>query len=277
MEIVESARLTRTERVLLAVPMLAGFVFGLFPLLLPGTFAAVSGFPGNDEYIYRLAGAATLGYGVGLAAALRQGEWVSTRLPVAAVLTFNLGSLVACLVEILNPGTAGGARPIVYLILAASVFFVALSAVLLYRHRDQRPGSPDLAAWVPRFLVIATLLATVFGLAAFLVPQLFQLVGFRVTDGFIYRQAGAATFGYAVMGVLELRSRNWLEMRWAILMAAVFNGVSFLASVVSLLRGDPFVLPALVGLASLGVTVAAIVALRTQGGSRSAATRSGGR
>jgi hypothetical protein len=72
---------------------------------------------------------------------------------------------------------------------------------------------------------------------------------------------------------MELRSRNWADMRCAILMAAVFNGFSLVASVVSLISGDPVFLPVLFGVSTLGVTVAAIVALRTDGGTRTAASR----
>jgi hypothetical protein len=269
--VIGTTLLTRTEKILLAIPMLAGFVFGLFPLLAPAAFAAISGFPGNDEYIYRLAGAATLGYGVGLAAALRRGDWVGARLPVAAVLTFNLGSLFACVLEILRPG--GQAGPIVYLILAASLFFVALSATLLYRHGADRPGPPDIAPWVRVFVLIATVLAAATGFVALFAPHLLQLFGLQGTDPFIFRQAGAATFGYAITGIMELRSRNWADMRCAILMAAVFNGFSLVASVVSLISGDPVFLPVLFGVSTLGVTVAAIVALRTDGGTRTAASR----
>ena len=56
-------RLSRSESGFIVLPMAAGFVFGLLPLLVPSQFASAGGFPGNDTYVYRLAGAATLGYG----------------------------------------------------------------------------------------------------------------------------------------------------------------------------------------------------------------------
>jgi ABC-type cobalamin transport system permease subunit len=123
------------------------------------------------------------------------------------------------------------------------------------------------------FVLIATVLAAATGFVALFVPHLLQLFGLQGTDPFIFRQAGAATFGYAIMGIMELRSRNWADMRCAILMAAVFNGFSLVASVVSLISGDPVFLPVLFGVSTLGVTVAAIVALRTDGGTRTAASR----
>ncbi|HEV8191752.1 MAG TPA: hypothetical protein VGP82_09750 [Ktedonobacterales bacterium] len=60
------AQLAGYERALLTLPMLAGFFFGLFPLLLPRAFAAAAQFPAEGLFVYQLAGAATLGYGVGL-------------------------------------------------------------------------------------------------------------------------------------------------------------------------------------------------------------------
>jgi hypothetical protein len=68
-----------------------------------------------------------------------------------------------------------------------------------------------------------------------------------------------------VMGVLELRSRRWEELRLPAVMAAAFNGISFLASVVAIITGQGSWLAYLVGLAAFGVTVGCIIALRRQG------------
>jgi hypothetical protein len=257
-----SSRLSNPERLLLALPLAAGAFFGLFPLVVPGSFAAFTVYPGNDPFIYRLAGAATFGYAVALGWGLRQGTWAAVRLTVIAVLTFNLASLYACGFELISPSTSGGVRPIVYLILATSLFFVAMTATLLSRHRKDARHIPDIAPWIVTFIVIAT----VFGVTPLFYPQFNHLLGFKVTDLFLYRQAGAATLGYAVMGMFEVRSRNWREVRGPIVMAAVFNGLSFLASLLTIVLGESLLLPVLVAIASLGVTVATIVALRTHGG-----------
>src|SRR5579884_1731585 len=123
-----STRLSGLERWLLVVPLAGGLVFGLFPLLFPAAFAALTGFAGHDPFMYRLAGAATFGYAVALIGGIRQGTWAAVRLVVIAVLTFNLGSLYACGAELLSPSTQGGARPVVYLILATSIAIVAITA-----------------------------------------------------------------------------------------------------------------------------------------------------
>jgi hypothetical protein len=261
-----SSRLSGLERWLLVIPLAGGAIFGLFPLLVPGPFATFTGFPGNDPFIYRLAGAATFGYAVALGLGIRQGTWAAVRSIVIAVLTFNLASLYACSFEIISPNTNGGVRLVVYLILATSLIIVAITGTMLYRHgKDEKPA-PNIASWVVTFIVIATVLATAFGLTPLFYPQINHLFGFKVTDLFLYRQAGAATLGYAVMGVFELRSRNWQEIRYPSVMAGVFNGLSFLAALLTIALGESLLLPAVVAIATLGVTVATIVVLRTKGG-----------
>jgi hypothetical protein len=254
--------LSGIERLLLVLPLLGGAFFGLTPIFLPGLLATWSGYPGNDRYIYWLAGAATFGYAVALALGLRQPAWAPVRLLVVAVLTFNLASLYACGAEI----ASGHARPIAYLILITSLAFVALCAGLLSRHRGLPAEPPDVARWVAWFLTIATLLAATFGLLPLFVPHLFgTLFGFQATDEFLYRQAGAATLGYAVMGVFELRSRHWAALRLPIVMAGVFNGLSFLASLAALAAGQGGWLVYPVVLASLGVAIASMFVLRRRG------------
>jgi hypothetical protein len=144
-----SAQLTHVspvERGLLALPLLGGVVFGLIPLFAPQLLAMLAGTPGNDPYIYWLAGAATFGYAVVLALGLRQAAWAPLRLIVAAVLAFNLASIYACGLTI----AGGGAQPIVYLILVTSIGFVTLCAPLLRRHAGAA-GAPDTAPWVVCF------------------------------------------------------------------------------------------------------------------------------
>src|SRR5205814_6955907 len=73
-------RILRPLQVLLIA---AGALFGLAPFLAPDTFASLTGFMGTDVFVYRLAGAATFGYGVGLAAGWRA-SWTELRIPIAA-------------------------------------------------------------------------------------------------------------------------------------------------------------------------------------------------
>lgn len=254
-------QLSGLERLLLIVPLLGGAFFGIVPLLFPDLLAAWAGTPGNDHYLYWLAGAATFGYAVALALGVRQSAWAPVRMLVAAVLTFNLASLYACALEI-----AAGAQPIVYLICGTSIALVALCAALLARHRGAADGPPNIAPWLVWLLRVATLLAATFGLLPLLAPATFvQLGGGQGTDIFLYRQAGAATLGYATMGLLQLRSRHWAALRLPAVMGLVFNGLACAASLVAIMGGTGGWLAYPVALASLGVAVGSALALRRGG------------
>ena len=62
----------------------AALVFSLAPLLITATYASVLGFQGDDPLIYRLGGAATLGYAVvALIALVRPKTWDELIDPVA--------------------------------------------------------------------------------------------------------------------------------------------------------------------------------------------------
>ncbi len=263
-----ASELSSLERGLLALPLAAGAVFGVLSFLAPGFLGTLAGYPANDHFVYRLAGAATLGYPVALAFIIRQGSWVAARLVVVGVLVFNLASLFACAYEFAKGRTVG----MVYLIMVASLLFVAITGWMLYTHQGAAKSEPNIARWVMWLLIIGTAAATIFALLPLLVPgQAAKFFGYRGTDVFVYRQAGAACLGYSLMGILGLMSRNWNEFRWASVAAVVFNGLSFLASAWSLFKGinsnanEPALLPILVGVASLGVTVATLIAIQRDG------------
>ena len=258
----EQRKLSSAERFLLLLPIAGGLVFGVFPLLLGGAFGRVLGFSGDDTFIYRLAGAATLGYAVALIMGLRQGDWTPLRLVVIATLAFNVASIYACLAQLI----AGNTHLVIYLILGTSIAITAITAAMLNRHAGQERPAPDTSAWYTRFLILGTVLSGIFGLMPLLTPALgSQLLGFQGTDVFLIRQAGAASLGYAVMGIYGLRSRAWAELRLPLVMAIIFNGFSFLASVVALFSGEPVLITLVIGAASLFVTIVGIIAYQRNG------------
>lgn len=258
----KKVRLSRTELMLLLLPVAASALVGLFQLLLPRLLASLTGYSGNDVYIYGLSGAATFGYAGALGLALRKNQWSAIRLTVVAFFTFGIGSLFACAVDI----AGGAAKPVVYVVLALTLVFVTITGALLYSHRSVNKGSPNTASWIAWFIVIAIIPASVFGLFPLLLPNLFSsLFSLKGTDVFIFRQAGAATLGYAVMGIFELRSRNWQEIWGSVLMAGIFNGLAFIVCLVSLASGGPLLMTLLVTPVTVGVTGAAIVALSRRG------------
>lgn len=258
----DRTRLTSLERILLLLPTAGGLVFGLLPLILGGAFGAALGAPGNDSFAYRLGGAATLGYAVALIMGLRQNDWAPLRLVVIATLTFNLASIVACVVQLL----AGETNILIYLILGTSIAITAITAWLLNRHAGVESPAADTSVWYMRFLILGTVLSAVFGLMPLLIPALgAKLLGFYGTDVFLIRQAGAASLGYAVMGVYGLRSGAWRELRLPLVMALVFNGFSFIASLVALFSGEPVLITLVIAAASLFVTVVGTIAYQRKG------------
>lgn len=258
----ERTKLSNLERILLLLPIAGGLVFGVFPLLLGGAFGRVLGFSGNDTFIYRLAGAATLGYAVALIMGLRQGDWAPLRLVVIATLTFNVASMYACVVQLV----AGNSNLVIYLILGTSIAITAITASMLNRRAGVQGPGADISVWYVRFLILGTVLSAVFGLMPLLIPVFgAQLLGFHGTDVFLIRQAGAASLGYAVMGVYGIRSGAWTELRLPLVMAIIFNGFSFVASVVALFSGEPVLITLVIGAASLFVTIVGTIAYRRKG------------
>jgi hypothetical protein len=253
-------------RGLLALLIAAGAFFGLAPLLAPAEFARLTGFAGTDVFLYRLAGAASVGYAAGLAAGWRA-NWDEIRIPIASTFVFNAASIVACVVAIL-----GGAQPVVFVILAASILFTIATGYFLRRPPGSRlAGASDAAArgygarlpaWITGLFVIGTLAALVFGLAPLVLGGQFgQLLGYSGHDDFVYRQGGAATFGAAAGGYLVLRARTWIAARIPALMAVTFNGLAVIAAVIEIAGGGQpiaWVILAAAGLTTLGMGAALI-------------------
>jgi len=234
----------------------------VLPLLLGGAFGAFFGYPGNDSFIYRLAGAATLGYPVALVMGLRQANWTSLRLVVIATLTFNLASIYACVAQL----TGGDTNLLVYLILGTSIAITAITVWLLSRHSSAEKPDADVSARYIQFLILGTLLSGVFGLVPLLLPvRPAQFFGFSGTDVFLIRQAGAASLGYALMAYFGIRSRAWVEIKLPLIMALTFNGLSFIASLVALFSGEPVLVALVIAAASLFVTVVGYLAFQRKG------------
>ena len=255
-------KLSSLEHRLLLLPTAGGLVFGLLPLLFGAAFGAALGFSGNDSFIYRLGGAATLGYAVALSMGLRQGDWAPLRLVVVATLTFNLASILACVVLLI----AGDTNIIVYLILGTSIAITAITLWVLNRHTGDKQMARDVSTLYIRFLVLGTVLSGAFGLLPLLIPvQGAQFLGFHGTDVFLIRQAGAASLGYAVMAYLGIRSGAWQEIRLPLIMALIFNGFSFIASLIALFSGEPILITVVIGVASLFVTIVGYIAYQRSG------------
>ncbi len=113
---------------LFVVGVAAATVFALGPLLLGGEFGKLLGASGDDPFVYRQAGAATLGAAVGGFLVLRSRRWSAARLPALMAVTFNGLSVIAAIIELLR-----GGPPIAWLILSAAGLTTVGMALALYR------------------------------------------------------------------------------------------------------------------------------------------------
>ena len=252
---------SRIFRPLLWLLILACGFLGLAFTIAPATFAALAGFAGTDLFTYRLAGAALFAYAAGLTAG-SQASWAELRIPIASTFAFGAAAILACLLSLVG----GGAPLIVVLVLALAIGFTAFAGQVLRespiaaagkaRAELERPIGP----WVVGLFTVGVAAAAVFGLGPLLLGGEFgRLVGASGDDPFVYRFAGAATFGAAVGGVLVLQSRRWSAARLPALMAVTFNGLGVIAAIIEILGdGAPvaYLILAAAGLTTVGMTLA---------------------
>ena len=220
--------------------------------VFPRPFARIADLAGDDTFIYELGGAAIIGYAVALALGIRGGLWSPMRFVVLATYAFAAIAFLAGFVSFASNQIDG-------LVVAVSLWAVVVAwavAQILVAHRGAVAGPRDVAMWVPIVLALATLSAAVFGLGPQAASAFASLMGYKGTDEFVSRLAGAACFGYAVMGIQELRSLHWDDMRIPNVMALVFNGLAFLASAFEVLAGRATLLVYLVAVAAGFFTVA---------------------
>jgi hypothetical protein len=236
-------------RLQLGVQALATIVFGVIPLALPETFATVTGYSGNDAYIYRLAGAATAGYLIAALVALAgRRRWADLRIPLAATLTFTAAAAVCSLWSVIR----GDTHWIVLVVLVAAAAFAVLAGYWL--RRDQ--GTPVVAGpgldQASRVIIgLATLSAGVFGLLPIIAPAAFASVfGLIGTDTWIFRMAGSACLGYAVAGIFELRAAGYPAIAVQNLAAIAFNAFAAVASWLSVASGAGGILAPVVAVAA---------------------------
>ena len=209
-------------------------------------FAELAGFSGDDPFIYQLGGAALMGYGVALGIGAPRAEWEPMRFVVLATYVFSVvaffAGFAALASSVLNAA--------VLAIMLWSIIVAYTTGRVLVAHRGVRAGPRDVAGWVAVVLMLATISAAVFGIGP-LLPQPFAgLMGYRGTDEYLYRLSGAACFGYAALGVGELRSLHWDDLRLPNVMALVFNGLAFVAAVFEIIAGRTTLLAVLVALAA---------------------------
>ena len=240
---------------------MGSLALGLPLYVFPRPFAHFAGLSGDDTFIYELGGAAMVGYGVALALGVRNGLWSPIRFVVLGSYAFTVLVFLAGFVSFVSNQIAG----IVVVVSLWAVVVAWAVAQILVAHRGAVAGPRNVATWVAVVLALATLSAAVFGLGPQAAGPFASVMGYRGTDEYVYRLAGAACFGYAVIGIQELRSLHWDDMRLPNVMALVFNGLAFLASAFEILAGRTTLLAILVALAAGSFTVAISVVIARRG------------
>lgn len=240
-------------RALMAVQLVAAGFFGLFPFLAPGEFARAFGLVGDEPYLYRLAGAAALGYAVAALFGLRA-SWRAIRVPLIATLTFNLAAVTACLVSIDEVGV----QPLSGVVAVAAGTFAVLAAYWLNRDEGARGEPRERLEPGFRLTIAAGVVAA--GLVAgiqLLLPNVFtDLFGLSQSDLVIVRLAGAATLGYATGGLFSILADDWRAARIQTVAAIAANVAAALASAIYIAQGGPSILGPLFLVASGGLVLA---------------------
>ena len=234
---------------------------GLPLFVFPRPFARIADLAGDDTFIYELGGAAMLGYAVAVVLGIRRGLWSPMRFVV-------LGTYVFAAIAFLAGFVAFASNQINGFVLVFSLWAVVVAyalAQILVAHRGAVAGARDTASWVAVVLALATISAAVFGLGPQVAGPFASLMGYRGTDEYLYRIAGAACFGYAAMGIQELRSLHWEDIRLPNVMALVFNGLAFLAALFEIVAGRATLLAYLVALAAGFFTVGIALILVRRG------------
>jgi hypothetical protein len=245
----------------LALPLVGSLALGLPLYVFPRPFGRFAGLAGDDTFVYELGGAAMIGYAVALGLGVRNGLWSPIRFVV-------LGTYLFVAIAFLGGFVSFASGQISGLVVVVSLWAVVVAwaiAQILVAHRGAVAGPRDVATWVVVVLSVATLSAAVFGIGPQAAPVFASLMGYKGTDEYVYRLAGAACFGYAVMGLQELRSLHWDDMRLPSVMAIVFNGLAFLASAFEILAGRTTLLVVLIALAAGVFTIAIAVILVRRG------------
>lgn len=235
MNLVQTDQITNRDRLFLLILTIPIALLSLGALLIPEPFAHLIGAVGTASYVYRLVGAAALGYAGAIAWALRSNRWSRVRLLVASLLGFSVAGVLGAILQLLIGDTKG----IVYLILVLGLIVAAFTAYLLNEHRGWVQPVPNIHNWLVIFFIVATLVAVPFAIMPLFFPAAFaQLFSFQANDLLLYRLGGAELTGYVVLGILEVQSRDMAEIHSAAIMVFFFNAMAVVASLLALFTGE---------------------------------------
>jgi hypothetical protein len=235
----DQARLT-IFRALLVLQVLVAAVFGLGPLVLPDTFAQLTGGAQSESFVARLAGAATVGYGVMALIGLVRARWSELRIATLATFTFNVAAVAGALITLGD----GDTRPIVLFVTVAASLFTLIAGYWLYRNEGSEadPGQ-RLEAGFRATMVLGTAAALFFGAVPLFMTRLFaETLALPTEELFIYRMAGAALLGYAVAGIFQLLAGHWAPSRVTVLGAIAFDALAAVSAALYFAGGGTSIL-----------------------------------
>jgi hypothetical protein len=119
-------RLSGGWLVLIGIATLAATAFGLAGVIAPAALAPIGGLEGTDIWIYRMSGAACLGYAPAGLLSVRLADYRPIRVQNLAAIAFNATAAVAAWAATIG-GTGGIVAPVVAV--AASLFAIGLAAM----------------------------------------------------------------------------------------------------------------------------------------------------
>lgn len=222
-------------RTLLLIQVVVGGLFGIVPFFAPQVAADAAGYTGAEPFIYRLAGAAALGYAVVAALTLAKPAWFRFKIPAAATYVFNAAAVVGALITLFEDDTNFW---VWFILFAASAFVLILIYVTRRNEGPPAPPEPMLDQPGRILLTVATVAAAFFGLTPLFAASFFaDLGGFDSSDLFVYRLAAAGTLGYAFGGYMSLRDGRWEAIELQNVAAIVFNAFSAVAALLYVLAG----------------------------------------
>ena len=172
---------TRTSlfRLTLILQIAAATFFGIVPFVAPAQFASTFNLVGDEPYLIRLAGAATIGYAAAALIGLIWGSWTSLRIPIAATFTFNVSAAAAAFVMIDEQELA----PLPLIVGIAASAFVAINGYWLWRNEGPSGGADSpLEPGFRLTLAIGTVAATTVALWQLLLPRAFATF-FGLSEG----------------------------------------------------------------------------------------------
>ncbi|HEY6058664.1 MAG TPA: hypothetical protein VIV06_11565 [Candidatus Limnocylindrales bacterium] len=130
-------------RAIIVLATLSAAVFGIAPLVDPERFASLFGLVGTDAWIYRMAGAACLGYATAGILEAGAGGYRTIRLQNVAAIAFNATAAVAAWLAVarLSPSGEAAAGGLLAPVVAGAATFFAVTLTIFALRAERRSSA----------------------------------------------------------------------------------------------------------------------------------------